>query len=1553
MKNNCEDCRCDNCHEHDNCILIPEKIKRKLNGELPIRPHTKLAKFLQQELNLEQKRDRIGEVYNITFTELLESVVMNPLVDIKQFLLDKSSSVRGNLFQGLWMIMIVLDRVEPFTSKNFHIIDGKIERDMDLITPRYLDKGVFFGTNFNAGNKSGISDLTFKVKTESDQSQLWACEMTMPMQKERYVLASFKFYNKEKGVSDYDVQDIVEAMETYARIRGSKCVNYNIALFVHNKNAVLEKLNRTTKKHMVDDVRPFALQLGTGKDKKGVVVETLYDLKDLISCIERFREECIGRGVGDIIKKPNLTVSLAARFHQLLFVKKTIDAISEGQKLFVWGQIARSGKTYTAGLLVSHLWKNGYMKAVMQQTVRPFITMVITPAPSETLEQFYDDLFLKFKADFGEFDVMLFDSRTKDNVKNVCRNIDKPIVLICSKQFLHGGIGKDEGDTGDTGDEAKQMDEGERKTYMQTVRKTIERNLDFLKCKGGQPKVNLVIFDEVHAGGGTEISQTILNVLDSHFVRDKVPTNDGNVIKVFLTATFKRPVDLFKVKSHQLMTWGIDDIELCKFIADKSAYANLCKRFNTDKTDYVGNTISELRKETILSKGEFLESLQTQYQNFPSLLVMSAVQDQEWLQNTLKFNLNEYGTDRTKLFALTQEKKREFVNVPGLRDLLRYIGDFKLENGIFRRVHRVFGEHGQNRPFMSYMWFIPYFEGNRIADVSEALKELLETDPVLKPIYDPYSIVIAGEGVDKRRVKTEEVKAFQNRKTPCKEGDGEKIHEDLEQGKRGMILLAGKKFSLGVSFPCVDVVLFLNNDKDVDIIYQRMFRALTESRNKKFGVLVDLLPYRTIHTLIEYALPPHIEKKISKGKDVVGVAMNGFDYFYKNRTVLFDSDKLKVGRDKEDVYKRLYSSIEAYLRKGYDVGDVGTIKNAVEDKLGAAFGRLSKSFLGHFVKAGDDLGKHLVLLEPDEEEVVPKKKGKKREPGEPPEKKAKPDVSEKELEKIRKSLLKTFVDMLVVCPILLKDEDTKYANKSFEEIILKVVKTYGDIEECDKVDDEVGTNDERYIASVYNIMLNKMSLLVKPDAMANKCKLVSGFMKMVLNLLHEQNLFPYLNSEYNSMKHIVDVKSSNIEELYAFVEKYLPPKDLEKKLYGEVFTPLSLVKEMLDSIEKYADKKFWENPDLKILDPAAGIGNFPVVAYAKLMEGLKKKIPNEEKRRKHILENMLYMVELNGTNVRLMKKIFSGGTYALNIITGDFLAEKKQRNLKNMLNSKELKFDLVMGNPPWQDSVEGIRKGGYGGKVPLWEKFVTTIMTGFCKPEGLLVFMHPPSWRKPEHHLLPVFKTKQMLYLSINGEDKSQKTFDVTQRFDWYVLQNKSYTKKTLVKGEIGDLVTAIDFREWPFIPNYHFNEIKNLLAKPGEDRCEILYDTAYHTQKKETISSSQTDDFKYPCIHTMNKDGIGFVYSKTNDKGHFGIPKVLLSFGRYQYPYANAKGDYCMSQIVFGIPVKNKKEADLLVKALNTPRFQEIIKATKWSTFITDYRMFRCFSKYFWKDFL
>ena len=120
---------------------------------------------------------------------------------------------------------------------------------------------------------------------------------------------------------------------------------------------------------------------------------------------------------------------------------------------------------------------------------------------------------------------------------------------------------------------------------------------------------------------------------------------------------------------------------------------------------------------------------------------------------------------------------------------------------------------------------------------------------------------------------------------------------------------------------------------------------------------------------------------------------------------------------------------------------------------------------------------------------------------------------------------------------------------------------------------------------------------------------------------------------------------------------------------------------MIDKLDEIYKKdngiSIFENPNLTWFDPASGIGNFQVIAYQKLMKGLGNVIKDEEKRRKHIMEKMIYVSELNKKNVEAYKKIFCGDGYALNINQGDTL----ELDIKDKWGVDG--FDVVMGNPPY------------------------------------------------------------------------------------------------------------------------------------------------------------------------------------------------------------------------------------------------------------------------------
>ena len=122
----------------------------------------------------------------------------------------------------------------------------------------------------------------------------------------------------------------------------------------------------------------------------------------------------------------------------------------------------------------------------------------------------------------------------------------------------------------------------------------------------------------------------------------------------------------------------------------------------------------------------------------------------------------------------------------------------------------------------------------------------------------------------------------------------------------------------------------------------------------------------------------------------------------------------------------------------------------------------------------------------------------------------------------------------------------------------------------------------------------------------------------------------------------------------------------QKNQLGEVFTPFSLILQMLDTLPK----SVWSNPKLKWFDPAAGIGNFHMIIFFKLLDGLSSVIPNKRKRQQHIIRKMFVMCEINPESVSFARKMF--GSEA-NIISGDYLDSD--------LASET--YDIIVGNPPY------------------------------------------------------------------------------------------------------------------------------------------------------------------------------------------------------------------------------------------------------------------------------
>lgn len=453
------------------------------------------------------------------------------------------------------------------------------------------------------------------------------------------------------------------------------------------------------------------------------------------------------------------------------------------------------------------------------------------------------------------------------------------------------------------------------------------------------------------------------------------------------------------------------------------------------------------------------------------------------------------------------------------------------------------------------------------------------------------------------------------------------------------------------------------------------------------------------------------------------------------------------------------------------------------------------------------------------------------------------------------------------------------------------------------------------------------------------------------------------------------------QTIIEIIEKRLIPDEQAKKARGEVFTPLNIVRELLYGVRKSDTTKIWgvdengnifddneedriggiplelwRNPDTKWLDPANGIGNFPFIAFHMLDYQLKhhgteeSKRWTDEERRRHIVGEMLYMIEIDRGNVNTSIKIFRHlvPNFTANVYCGNTLTT----DISRIWNIES--FDVVMGNPPFQAPVVGKH---FAGKIPqIWDKFVQLSLT-ILQSNGLLAFITPPQWRSPESNVWKSMTTdSQLVFLHILGEKDSSMLFKVGSRIDMYILQKTQDIGNSLIIDELNN-PNVLSTKNWPFLPNYAFDEISKILT-PKDVGIKILYSTAYHSAPsgKSAVDKPRLvadDMYKYPVIHNLTSTGVGIRYVRDNTKGHFGVPKVILNKNRNQYPINDFEGKYGMTEMSFAIPISSKKEGDAIVSAINTPAFKEIIKATKWGSFYTNYHMFEYFRPDFYKDFL
>ena len=390
------------------------------------------------------------------------------------------------------------------------------------------------------------------------------------------------------------------------------------------------------------------------------------------------------------------------------------------------------------------------------------------------------------------------------------------------------------------------------------------------------------------------------------------------------------------------------------------------------------------------------------------------------------------------------------------------------------------------------------------------------------------------------------------------------------------------------------------------------------------------------------------------------------------------------------------------------------------------------------------------------------------------------------------------------------------------------------------------------------------------------------------------------------------VNIQNPEEVYAFYLDVLgDPKKREVKQNGEVYTPLWLVDEMLDKLPSF----IWTNKNLTFFEPAAGLSPFILKCYYRLMEGLKEEIEDEEQRRRHIIENMLFINEIQQKNVDIIKKIYQGDKYRLNIYEGDFL----------MLDTN-YKFSVILGNPPYTNDKTNI--SGQGGKN-LWIHFCRKSLD-ILIPNGFLLFIHPPLWRKPYINqtdnsiFYRQMLDKNILYIRTFNKSYVKKIMNVSTRVDYYLLQNCPYNNKTLFI-DINNNDYTINLSDFPYIPNGYLTIFQKIFNK-------LKYHQGIKALKTTRSEKSQQ---LYPFIQNVTNSSfnVNEEYKKHVYQHH---PKIL--FSDTEFPkFIFDDGLYGLTSNICCILTNNEN----MLKYLQSKLISFIIKYSKYSTFRTDWEIF------------
>lgn len=341
-----------------------------------------------------------------------------------------------------------------------------------------------------------------------------------------------------------------------------------------------------------------------------------------------------------------------------------------------------------------------------------------------------------------------------------------------------------------------------------------------------------------------------------------------------------------------------------------------------------------------------------------------------------------------------------------------------------------------------------------------------------------------------------------------------------------------------------------------------------------------------------------------------------------------------------------------------------------------------------------------------------------------------------------------------------------------------------------------------------------------------------------------------------------------------------------KSKYGDVCTPKYFVEEILDLLPN----NVWSNPHYKWLDPGCGNGIFMKCIFERLFLNLST-IKDDTQRKEHIIQNMLYMVEVNSVYIFELEQYFGENA---NIYNEDFL-----------LFDNDISYDVVVGNPPYNSN--GIIKVPTNtnnnkkndGKA-IWKLFIKKSLH-LLNPNGYLNVCIPVIWMKPDkENMYNYFFERNIIKIKCFDNTEANKIFSYKAQTPICILSlqntkhNKSY--QNLLLDNLNYKLTSL--APIPLKYGNIFSIFQPYIEKYGSLQKYITKTNM--PPIKTSLQNSYDDNHIYPNIHTClikNKiqPELSIRYSNIPLVYH-GIKKIILAHKMYGFPYHDKDGKYGIS---------------------------------------------------------